>query len=72
MCIRDRICAISLFGKATEVNVIYSTRGLWSVVAVWWIGHWFKNREQHLPRAVLLRRLAGAILLTAAVAMVLA
>jgi drug/metabolite transporter (DMT)-like permease len=63
--------SISIYGQATSANVLYSSRGLWSVVAVWTIGHWFTNREQHLGAAVLAWRLVGAILMIAALMMVL-
>lgn len=65
------VSAIAHFGGATTANVIYSSRGLWSVVAVWAIGHWFANREQHLGASVLRWRLAGALLMMAAIALVL-
>jgi len=65
------ITSISLYRQATSANVLYSSRGLWSVVAVWGIGHWFSNREQHLGARVLVWRLVGAILLMAALIMVL-
>src|SRR5688572_16127516 len=35
------VMAIARFGNATSANVIYSSRGLWSVLAVWAVGHWF-------------------------------
>jgi branched-subunit amino acid ABC-type transport system permease component len=65
------ITSISLWRQVTSANVLYSSRGLWSVVGVWGIGHWFTNREQHLGAGVLAWRLVGAILLMAAIAMVL-
>lgn len=65
------VSGIAHFGNAATANVIYSSRGLWSVVAVWAIGHWFSNREQHLPPSVLRWRLAGAALMMAAIALVL-
>ena len=65
------ITSISIYRHATTANVLYSSRGLWSVVAVWGIGHWFANREQHLGARVLAWRLVGAILLMAALLMVL-
>ncbi len=65
------VSAIARYGGATTANVIYSTRGLWSVVAVWAIGHWFASREQHLGAGVLRWRLAGALLMMAAIALVL-
>ncbi len=65
------ITSISIWRQATSANVLYSSRGLWSVVAVWGIGHWFTNREQHLGARVLVWRFVGAILLMAAIVMVL-
>ncbi len=61
------ITTMAVFGDATAVNVIYSARGLWSVVAVVLVGHWFQNTEQQLPRAVLGWRLLGAAMMTAAI-----
>ena len=63
--------AISIYRQATSANVLYSSRGLWSVVGVWTIGHWFTNREQHLGARVLVWRFIGAFLLMAAIVMVL-
>jgi len=63
--------AIGAFGDATAVNVVYSSRGLWSVLAVWWVGHWFHNDEQNLGPAVLRLRLWGAGLMLLAIALVL-
>ena len=65
------VTTITRFHNATAANVIYSSRGLWSVVAVWAIGHWFANRERHLGAEVLRWRLAGAGLMMAAIALVL-
>ena len=64
------VITVAKFRNATAANVIYSSRGLWSVVAVWVVGHWFSNRERHLATAVLRWRLAGAILLMFAIALV--
>jgi drug/metabolite transporter (DMT)-like permease len=63
--------AVAVFGEATAMNVVYSSRGLWSVVAVWLIGHWFRNEEQHLGAVVLRRRLGGALLMLAAIGLVM-
>jgi drug/metabolite transporter (DMT)-like permease len=65
------ITSVSIWRQATSANVLYSSRGLWSVVAVWAVGHWFSNREQHLGARVLVWRFMGAILLMAAIVMVL-
>jgi drug/metabolite transporter (DMT)-like permease len=61
--------SIAHFGRATTVNVVYSARGLWSVLAVWCVGHWFGNRESERGTSVLRSRLVGAALLLAAVAL---
>ncbi|CAN5310233.1 DMT family transporter [soil metagenome] len=65
------VSTIARFGDATAVNVIYSGRGLWSVAAVWVVGHWFANTERHAGGRVLARRLIGAALMTAAIVLAL-
>lgn len=62
---------IAHWGNAAAVNVVYGSRGLWSVVLVWLVGHWVKNRERQLGGAVLRGRLIGAVLMLAAIALVL-
>ena len=63
------ISALARFGDATAMNVVYTMRGLWSVIIVWAVGHWFANREQHLGVSVMRGRLVGAVFLSAAVVM---
>ncbi len=59
-------------GRATVVNILYSTRGLWSVLAIGLLGGWLGTAgEQKLPRAIFARRLIGSGLMLAAVALVL-
>ncbi len=59
-------------GRATAANILYSTRGLWSVLAVALLGAWLGTAdEKKLPPAVLRRRLFGAGLMFAAVALVI-
>ena len=65
------VLAIVLMGSATAANIVYSVRGLFSVVAVWAIGHWFTNDEKHLAPGVLRLRFAGAGLMVAAIVLVL-
>lgn len=55
---------------ATTTNVLYNSRGVWSVVLVWTVGHWFGNAERTHGRAVMLRRLAGSALLLLAIALI--
>lgn len=61
------IGAIGYYAKATPINVVYSARGLWSVLAVWWVGPWFGNREREAGAAALRGRLLGAALLLSAI-----
>ena len=65
------VTGIAIYGDATAANIVYSSRGLWSVAAVWLVGHWFLNKEQHLSRTTLAWRLTGAAVLMIAVLMVL-
>jgi drug/metabolite transporter (DMT)-like permease len=66
------IGAVAMFSKATRVNVVYSARGLWSVLAVWWVGHWFGNTERNQGSLVFRMRLMGAALLLSAIVLVVA
>ena len=61
----------SYYGKATAINIIYGSRGLWSVLLVWMIGPLFGNTEKNAGRNIMLRRLAGAVLLCLAIALVI-
>lgn len=65
------VLAIGLVGSATAVNIVYSLRGLFSVLLVWSIGHWFASEEQHLTGSVLRYRFVGAGLMVAAIVLVL-
>ncbi|MSU45817.1 MAG: DMT family transporter [Lacunisphaera sp.] len=65
------ILALRLVGSATVVNIIYSVRGLFSVLLVWLIGHWFASEERHLAGNVLRWRFIGAALMVAAIVLVL-
>lgn len=55
---------------ATTTNVLYNSRGVWSVVLVWSIGHWFGNTERAHGRGVMLRRLAASLLLLSAILLI--
>lgn len=60
--------ALAFFSDPTGVNILYSTRGLWSVLMVWWIGRWFGNQERYTAgKGTMLWRLAGTLLITAGV-----
>jgi drug/metabolite transporter (DMT)-like permease len=59
--------SIATFHEVTTTNILYNTRGIWSVVLVWAIGHWFENVERQQGASTMLRRLFAAMLLLAAV-----
>lgn len=61
------IAALGLYAQTTTINVVYSARGLWSVLAVWGVGHWFGNQERERGASVLRARLFGAALLLSAI-----
>ncbi|GAB4249552.1 MAG: DMT family transporter [Candidatus Methylacidiphilales bacterium] len=63
--------ALGFFGRATEVNIVYSTRGIWTVVLVWCVGPWLGNWEREQGAAVMANRLAGSALLLGAIFLVL-
>lgn len=61
------ITTITRFDKVTEINVVYNSRGLWSVLLVWLVGHWWGNTEMAKGGATLGWRLAGAAMLLGAI-----
>lgn len=62
---------IGLMGRATVVNILYSSRGIWGIALVWFVGHWFGSEERSVGARVLTQRLVGALLLFAAIVVVL-
>lgn len=63
------VFTLSVFGDAARVNVVYALRGLWGVTLAWWFAKRWGDNDVLLGRSILLTRLCGAILLTAAVAL---
>lgn len=59
--------SIGFFNNPTGVNVVYSSRGLWTILLVWFVGKHFANTERvELGRGFYLR-IAGALLMTGAI-----
>lgn len=65
------VSSYAVYGRATAANIAYSSRGLWSVVLVWLVGHWFNNEEQNLGPKVMRWRLAGSALMMTAIVLVM-
>lgn len=61
---------LSQYGNPTAVNILYSSRGLWSVVLVWTVGPLFGNRERGHGWGTFWRRGLGAGLLLVAISLV--
>lgn len=59
--------SIAEFREVTLTNILYNTRGVWSVLLVWAAGHWFSNTERNVGNAIMGRRLLGAGVLLVAV-----
>jgi drug/metabolite transporter (DMT)-like permease len=65
------VYGLARFGDAPRMNIVYAARGVWSILLVWFVGHWFQNLEQNLGGRVMIWRLVGTLLLTAAIVMAL-
>lgn len=63
--------ALTVYGQATAMNIIYSSRGVWSILLIILVGEWFTNDERSLGGRVMARRLVGAVMLLVAVGLVL-
>lgn len=60
--------SIGHWRDAAGVNVVYGTRGLWSLALVWWAGRWFGNTERAaVGRRTFTLRVLGGLLVLAAV-----
>jgi drug/metabolite transporter (DMT)-like permease len=64
------VTSIALYAQATTANVMYSARGMWSIVIVWLAGSWFGNTERSRGGRVFLWRLLGAACLLGAILIV--
>ena len=63
--------AIGIFGEATAVNIVYSSRGLWSLVLLALLARRLGMAESQLDRKTFRLRFLGSILILAAVVIVL-
>jgi hypothetical protein len=62
--------SIIAFQAATASNVLYNSRGVWSVLLVWVAGHWFGNVERGQGTRVMVRRLIASALILLAIVLV--
>ncbi|MCD0462569.1 EamA family transporter [Roseiconus lacunae] len=61
------VFALSAFGDAARVNVVYSMRGIWGVLLAWVTAILFGGSEADLTRRTMATRLGGATLITTSV-----
>lgn len=74
LCALPGLCmsyTLGTFGHAPEANVAYSTRALFSILVVRFAGRHIGSTEQHMPRSVLIRRVIGTAVLSAAIVLIL-
>lgn len=69
--VMSMVYALSQFGYAATVNILYSSRGIWGVVLAWTLGPLIGLAEHTSGRAVFAQRLAAALLLIAAIVLTL-
>ncbi len=62
--------AIACYRVPTEVNVVYSSRGLWTILLVAWLGKKMGLEEGNLSPWIKFRRLLGALLLGLCIALI--
>ena len=62
---------IGLFGDATSANVVYSSRGLWSLLLLALVAHHLGIKDSVRDRRTLAFRVVGSVLILAAVSLVL-
>ena len=63
--------AIGLYGDATGANIIYGSRGLWSLLLLALVARQLGLQDSSSDRGTMLRRLLGGLLILAAVLLVL-
>ncbi|NJK92795.1 MAG: DMT family transporter [Blastochloris sp.] len=64
--------SIGIYGDAAGTNIVYASRGLWTVLLIWWVGHWFANQEREQGAGTMVTRLLGAVFIMSAVILIFA
>lgn len=58
------VSSIGLFSDAPRCNIVYSSRGLWGIVLVYFLGNLFSLNELNNDTTVFKKRMFGACLIT--------
>ena len=61
--------SLAEYQDAPRINIVYALRGMWGVLLAWAFAKTLGTKESEVGRPVMLRRLAGSVLLTVAVLM---
>lgn len=64
------VSTIGLLQQAAVANVVYGSRGLWSLLVVKWLGERFGRTEQQMSPYTFRMRAVGAVLILVAIALV--
>ena len=63
--------AIVVYKNAAPANVVFSSRGLWTLLLISFAGQWFHSTERHMGAAVMRSRFLGVLLMMSAIALVM-
>ncbi len=63
------VASVAFWEQVAVSNVVYSSRGLWSLLAVWLLGRYLQVTDSGLTPRVLMMRTCGAVLLLASIAL---
>lgn len=62
------VASVAFWEQVAVSNVVYSSRGLWSLLAVWLLGRYIQVADSGLTPRVLTLRISGALLLLVSIA----
>lgn len=65
------VSTIATWGHAAAANVVYSTRGVWSIFFVWLLGHRVGKIDNVVGGTTMVFRFIGAVILLAAITLLL-
>jgi drug/metabolite transporter (DMT)-like permease len=63
--------ALSRYGNATAINIVFSSRGIWSVIFAFWFGKFLDSNEQFLGKRDFFERLIGSAMILVAIVLVM-
>ncbi len=61
---------LSIFGRAPEANIVYSSRGIWAILIVFFAARLLHSDERLVSRSTLALRMVGSVLLLVSIILV--